>query len=100
MPDQETIHAHARVVANSDRAARIDVAHLHDQAVASDHETRIRKLQSADKDLLVKLAAFADFDMRRVHEGQRPDLDVRPQPNRLPANRRAETDLNVIPNLD
>src|SRR5581483_8561235 len=88
------------IIANDHRSGRVDERHLHDLAIAADHEAGIGHLQSADEYLFVDFGALADFHVRRVQKRHRTDLDVRYQPDFLPTNNREKANRSVLADLD
>src|SRR5688572_29155020 len=99
MADEQAVNTNARIITDRYRLARIDIAHLHDQTVPADHETRIRELQSTNIDLFVEFAPLPNLDVGCIDEGQRTNLNVSAKPDAFPSNGGSETDLNRVTNL-
>ena len=96
MAKNQTMSTDARIVSYHDRACRIDKGHLHDLAVAAQHEAGIRELKPTDEDLFVDLAAFPDLQVRSVQECRGSDLDMGSDADVFAAHNREKSDRRVI----
>lgn len=100
MAENQAMPANAGVVPHHNRTSWVDKGHLHDLAVAPEHEAGIRELKAADKHLFVDLAALADLQIGSVQEGRRSDLNVGSDPDVLATDNRQKSDRRMIAYLN
>src|SRR5581483_5077816 len=100
MSEDQAMATDYAVIPNDDGTRRINEAHLHDRAIATNSKTGIRKLQPTHKDLLVKVGSFTDFNLRCIEKVHRADLNVGFEPNFLAPNNREKSNRGIVPHFD